>query len=321
MKPIQIACPGEGRLDALAEIMVRSNKAAQAAAEQIVGSRKYRLFRAALRGETTVGLTESQLEAIRCLDPAHKKVMLEVEAIRNEVIEAFIPAMYGIANKFAYFNPDHENGDYFGEATLVAVDVVYGYNNLKVKIFTYLRRALVSELNRYARTNRAYGINSHSSHYLDLLSLVLQATEVLESNGQPVNYYSIRSFIEPICRTKKALRDIALDSYLPGILSFVRSGSDQPDSQTDIRERNDYTSDAAQRLACDPSESMQVAELQNVLLQTVTPVERAVLQSRLEGLTLDEVAEKNGLTPKEARNRLTAARLKVKQQLRNYHAA
>ena len=321
MKPIQAIQSSDERLAELSQIMARSNQEARQASRKIVGNRKYRLFRAALRGEDVAGLTERQLKAVSRIGKRRKAVMLEVESIRDEVIETFIPCMYGVANRFAFFHPDHETGDYFGEAAVIAVDTVYGYTDLRIKFVTYLRRTLINELTRYVRSHRAYGLSSRSSYYLDLLSLTLQVTEALEASGKRADYHNVRAHLEPICQTKKRLGRVDLDRYLPGVMSFIATGSDVTTDSREGDEINDYTADALRRASWSPSQLAEVADLELALMASITEDERLVLRLKMNELTMEEVAARSGLTKGQAKSKLDSAREKISERLKHFNAA
>jgi len=159
--------------------MVRSNLAAKQASQSLVGYNQYPLFRAALNGCPAAGLSRSQLHLIAMIPAAERRVMLEVEAIMEEITNGFMPMMEKLARFFAFHREGFEEGDLLGEAWLALQRAVYGYDNSKYKIVTYFWRTLQRELQRYTLGNRNGGLTSRSSEYYDILRAVLDAERVL----------------------------------------------------------------------------------------------------------------------------------------------
>ncbi len=319
------------RLRELSEIMARSNKAAIEASEKLLGKRKYQQFRAALRGEKVDSLTSKEIKAIGRIGKKRKATMLEVEAIRNEVIEGFIPAMIFFANRYDSFYDDHDADDLFGEITIFMVQIVYGYSNLRTKFITYLYNSLHKELIRYVQMHRSHGLTSKSGHFLELLRMSIRAIEYLEGEGQRPDYYAVLEYLKPRYKKNKQLKKIKrLEEYLPGVLGFVATGSAYEEAhlrgtRNAISSGDDYSTNTANTYHLHDQESLQVDlddEVDHIVSDApIQPSERNVFCRKLSGESNEKIAADLGLGVKTVRTYITSARRKVRQYLDQADAA
>ncbi len=311
------------RLQKLSEIMVRSNKAAKDASDKLVGNRKYHQFRAALRGEEVDGLTPEEIETIGRIGKKRKATMLEVEAIRNEVIEGFIPAMVQFANRYARFYSGHDADDLFGEITIFMVKIVYGYLKPRQKFITYLYCSLHSELSRYVLTHRSHGLTSKSGHFLELLRMTICAIEHLEHQEQHPDYYAVLEYLRPRYKENKTLKKIKrLEDYLPGVWGFVVSAS----AQEEILHRHfpgagldDYTATTADKSRLYDQKSLQIdldeAAEQIIHKAPMQQSKRNAFLRKLAGASNEQIATDLGLSIKTVRTYIKDARSKIRQSL------
>ena len=179
------------RLNEISALLVQSNKVAKHASYEIVGKRKYLLFREALKGKVT--LPERTMKIITMLPEEDKEVMLAAEGVIDELTYQFMPLLRKMTSHCAETHSGFKSAELLGVAWLALRQAVFGYDDPNYKLITYIYKCVHRELVRHCLENRNDGVGSHSSEYIELFQACYKAKNMLyhrlEREPKPEDIY------------------------------------------------------------------------------------------------------------------------------------
>jgi hypothetical protein len=309
------------RLDEIAALLEKSNKAAKAASEELLGPRRYPTFRDFLAGrEAEVGDRTAKLIAML----PSLALMQSAESVVPELTAIFKPLLRNMARRFArrfdgfksgirsakvvFYDP----GDLLGQVWIFFHQAIYGYEG-GYKLVTYIRDVIKKEMTRWCLQNRSSGLNSNSSEYLDLLRASIDASQELWSlKGREPNLDEVYDYILPKFSDVLELRDKLMSV-------MQRVGGMEIQSLEHMDGVDDYTAYVADQGRLQDSELCRLQgqdwdTFEGMLTKAeITGVARAVMLARAEEVPLADLAVRFNLPLERIKTLVRKSRKKLRK--------